>query len=119
MDAMLLPPTLAVLLTKCYYEALAMIDASTLALGDAHVGFRGRILALDMNRAREAGLPRAELERRLIELGFVEGAAVELLHQGLFGGDPIAVRVAATTIALRRREAMAIVVSRSEAVNER
>ena len=39
---------------------------------------------------------RAELERRLIELGFVEGADVELLHQGLFGGDPIAVRVAAT-----------------------
>ena len=52
-----------------------------------------------------------ELERRLIELGFVEGAKVELLHEGLFGGDPIAVRVADTTIALRRREAMAILVS--------
>ena len=49
--------------------------------------------------------------QRLIELGFVEGAAVELLHQGLFGGDPIAVRVADTTIALRRREAMAILVT--------
>jgi ferrous iron transport protein A len=80
----------------------------TIALGDAQVGFRGRILALDMNRALGAGLPRPELERRLIELGFVEGASVELLHQGLFGGDPIAVRVALTTIALRRREAMAI-----------
>ena len=91
-----------------------MFNPATLALGNAHVGFRGRILALDMNRAPEAGLPRAELERRLIELGFVEGAIVELLHQGLFGGDPIAVRVAATTIALRRREAMAIVVSQSE-----
>ena len=45
------------------------------------------------------------------ELGFVEGADVELLHQGLFGGDPIAVRVAHTTIALRRREAMAILVT--------
>jgi ferrous iron transport protein A len=55
--------------------------------------------------------PRAELERRLLELGFVEGADVELLHQGLFGGDPIAVRVAHTTIALRRREAMAILVT--------
>ena len=54
-----------------------------------------------------------ELERRLLELGFVEGASVELLHQGLFGGDPIAVRVAATTIALRRREAMAVTVSAS------
>jgi ferrous iron transport protein A len=55
-------------------------------------------------------LEPAELERRLIELGFVEGATVELLHQGLFGRDPIAVRVAEGTIALRRREAMAIIV---------
>ena len=70
--------------------------------------------------APEAGrdgskVPRAELERRLLELGFVEGADVELLHQGLFGGDPIAVRVADATIALRRREAMAIMVAGEEA----
>ena len=58
-----------------------------------------------------AGMSAPELERRLIELGFVEGADVEILHQGLFGGDPIAVRVAHTTIGLRRREAMAILVS--------
>jgi ferrous iron transport protein A len=101
---------------RCYYEALAMNKHNTLALGDARVGFRGRILALDMNRATAAGLPGPELERRLLELGFVEGATVELLHQGLFGRDPIAVRVAATTIALRRREAMAIVVSPAKAV---
>ena len=88
-----------------------MTTFSTLALGHARVGFRGLITALDLARAPEAGLPPPELERRLIELGFVEGACVELLHQGLFGGDPIAVRVAATTIALRRREAMAVVVS--------
>ena len=48
-----------------------------------------------MARGAGAGLPGPELERRLIELGFVEGAEVEVLHQGLFGGDPIAVRVAA------------------------
>jgi ferrous iron transport protein A len=102
---------LVAVLVECYYEALAMTGISTLALGDARVGFRGRISALDMTRAEGAGLPAAELERRLLELGFVEGAPVELLHQGLFGGDPIAVRVAATTIALRRREAMAIVVT--------
>jgi len=83
----------------------------TIALGEARLGYRGRIMALDPGHAPAAGLPPAELERRLIELGFVEGAAVELLHEGLFGGDPIAVRVVATTIALRRREAMAIRVS--------
>lgn len=88
-----------------------MTTVLTIALGDARVGFRGRITALDLARAPSAGLEPPELERRLLELGFVEGAAVELLHQGLFGGDPIAVRVAATTIALRRREAMAVVVT--------
>ena len=88
-----------------------MSNLSIIALGDARVGYRGRIRALDLDRAPAAGLPPPELERRLIELGFVEGAAVELLHEGLFGGDPIAVRVAATTIALRRREAMAVMVS--------
>ena len=87
-----------------------MTSPPTIALGDARVGFRGVILALDMSRASGAGLPAEELERRLLELGFVEGA-VELLHQGLFGADPIAVRVAASTIALRRREAMAIMVT--------
>ena len=86
------------------------LSNTTIALGEAHVGFRGRIHQLSVNGA-STGLPGAELERRLIELGFVEGADVELLHQGLFGGDPIAVRVADTTIALRRREAMAILVT--------
>jgi ferrous iron transport protein A len=109
-DAMSVFLSLVAASARCYYEALAMTDTSTLALGEARVGFRGRISALDMSRADGAGLPAPELERRLLELGFVEGATVELLHQGLFGGDPIAVRVAATTIALRRREAMAIVV---------
>jgi ferrous iron transport protein A len=75
------------------------------------MGFRGRIVALDVS-LDGSGLPGSELERRLLELGFVEGAPVELLHEGLFGGDPIAVRVADSTIALRRREAMAIIVTR-------
>lgn len=77
------------------------------------MGFRGRIRAIASDRGG-AGLPAGELERRLLELGFVEGADVELLHQGLFGSDPIAVRVAHTTIGLRRREAMAILVSAEE-----
>lgn len=92
----------------------SILSRATIALGNARVGFRGLITALDMTRAPAVGLPAPELERRLLELGFVEGAAVELLHQGLFGGDPIAVRVAATTIALRRREAMAVVVSQQD-----
>ena len=87
-----------------------MTSNPTIALGDAAVGFRGRIHELVVQGSR-TGLPGPELERRLIELGFVEGADVELLHQGLFGGDPIAVRVAHTTVALRRLEAMSILVT--------
>ncbi|RYI98588.1 MAG: ferrous iron transport protein A [Acetobacteraceae bacterium] len=79
-----------------------------LALGAAPQGFRGRIRGLRAEAS--GGLPAEEIERRLLELGFVEGARVEILHQGLFGRDPIAVRVDNATIALRRREALAILV---------
>jgi ferrous iron transport protein A len=58
-----------------------------------------------------SALPDHELERRLMELGFVEGARVEILHEGIVGRDPIAVRVENVTIAVRRREAMAIIVA--------
>lgn len=78
-------------------------------LGAAAVGTAGRIRAVRVERD-EHGLSAAELERRLIELGFVEGARVEILHQGLFGGDPIAVRINEATVALRRREAASILV---------
>jgi ferrous iron transport protein A len=76
-------------------------------LGQAPCGFRGRIEAIVVGEPH-GGLPAAEIENRLIELGFVEGARVEILHEGAFGRDPIAVRVNNATIALRRREAMTI-----------
>lgn len=79
-------------------------------LGQARRGFCGRIDSIAAN-GHAAGLPAGELECRLVELGFVEGARVEILHEGAFGRDPIAVRVNDATIALRRREAMAILVS--------
>jgi ferrous iron transport protein A len=78
-------------------------------LGSVQLGFKGRISAIQT--ANGADGPVEDLERRLIELGFVEGAAVEVLHEGLLGHDPIAVRVDGVTIALRRREAMAIIVT--------
>lgn len=78
-------------------------------LGRAKPGFRGRIDAIHA-AGSESGLAPDELERRLIELGFVEGASVEVLHEGIIGRDPIAVRVDSATVALRRREAMAILV---------
>jgi ferrous iron transport protein A len=78
-------------------------------LGLARRGFRGHIQAIHVGDGAH-GLSAMELERRLLELGFVEGAEVEVLHEGPLGRDPIAVRVNDNTIALRRREAMAILV---------
>jgi ferrous iron transport protein A len=78
-------------------------------LGSAAIGTTGTIRAVRVEDA-DHGLSAAELERRLIELGFVEGARVEILHQGLFGRDPIAVRINEATVALRRREAASILV---------
>ncbi|MCR6628592.1 MAG: ferrous iron transport protein A [Magnetospirillum sp.] len=80
-----------------------------LPLGTLGKGTRAEICALD-----ESGivttLPQGELERRLIEMGFVEGARVEILHEGFPKRDPIAVRVNDHTVALRRSEAAAILV---------
>ena len=79
-------------------------------MGLARKGFRGRIDTIAA-AATASDSKAAELERRLLELGFVEGAQVEILHEGPLGRDPIAVRVNDTTIALRRREAMAVLVA--------
>lgn len=83
------------------------VAAAHAPLGRAKVGFRGRIHAITAI-GTNSGVTPEELERRLIELGFVEGASVEILHEGLIAHDPIAVRVDSATVALRRREAMAI-----------
>jgi ferrous iron transport protein A len=79
-------------------------------LGRAECGYSGVIDHLAPDVAGSA-LASDELERRLLELGFVEGARIEVLHEGIVGGDPIAVRVENVTIAVRRREAMAVIVA--------
>jgi ferrous iron transport protein A len=81
-----------------------------LPLGLAKRGYSGVIQRLAAGDAGSS-LSAIELESRLIELGFVEGARVEVLHEGIVGRDPIAVRVENVTIAVRRREAMAIIVA--------
>ena len=49
--------------------------------------------------------------RRLRELGFDEGVAVEVLHRASLGKGPIACRIGRMTVALRRAVAGAIFVS--------
>ena len=88
-------------------RATDALGASPLAA--ARKGFAGVIV--EVRAADQAGgLTGVEIERRLLEMGFVEGAAVRLVHEGFFGRDPIAVRLADRTVALRRREAGAVLV---------
>ncbi len=85
-----------------------------LKLGDQPLGFEGRVVEINAVGLK-SGLGAEEIERRLIELGFIEGARVKIMHQGLFGRDPIAVRIHHSTVALRREEAHAICVEALEA----
>ena len=88
-------------------------DPTIIPLGHGHKGMKGIIIAV--RHAETGTLPKddvfsEELERRLLEIGFVEGAEVEILHEGFIGKDPIAVRVDDMSVALRRREANAIMI---------
>lgn len=87
--------------------------APSFPLGEANKGFRGIIVAVGANANSPHRMQddfNEELERRLLEIGFVEGARIEILHEGPIGGDPIAIRVDDMNVALRRREANAILV---------
>ncbi|MER2604928.1 MAG: FeoA family protein [Siculibacillus sp.] len=78
-------------------------------LGGRPRGWKGWVTGFAPTEAR--AISWHELERRLLEMGFVEGARVELMHEGPIGRDPIAVRVDDTTVALRRRDAAVILVA--------
>ena len=74
-------------------------------------GMRGRIAEIRIPANGSFGVAPEELERRLVEIGFTEGALIEVLHEGLIGRDPIVALVDGTRIALRRREAQVILIA--------
>ncbi|SME91722.1 ferrous iron transport protein A [Tistlia consotensis] len=87
-------------------------------LSDLSKGDRGVITGIGPSDAASARLghaiPHDELERRLLEMGFVEGARFQVLHEGLVGRDPIAIKLDDMRLALRRREASAVQVALDE-----
>lgn len=89
-------------------QTLDALDPST-TLGQARKGFRGRLVSI-LPTSGSSRLAPEEMERRLLEMGFIEGAEVEVLHEGPFGRDPMAVRVGHATVALRRRDASVLLV---------
>jgi ferrous iron transport protein A len=87
-------------------DDVAVLEASGLTrLSQVQPGDRGVIAEVRADHTSGHGVDVHELERRLLEFGFVEGAAFEILHQGLFGSDPIAVKLDDMRVALRRRDA--------------
>jgi len=52
-----------------------------------------------------------DLLLRLAEIGFVSGERVRIVATGMFGREPLAVRLGHTTFALRRHEAALVRVS--------
>ena len=81
-------------------------------LGQGRKGLKGVVVQVGAAVRGHSSVDPAELERRLLEIGFVEGARVEILHEGLIGGDPLAVRLDDMRVALRRREADAVMIRR-------
>ena len=71
-------------------------------LDQLKVGTRAHVSSIDWDM-----LGAAE-SNRLKHFGFDEGVAVEPLHLGPFGRDPVAVRVGRMTVAIRRAHARAV-----------
>ena len=80
----------------------APFDLGTVRLDQLELGTRARVLSIDWD-----ALDQSEA-CRLRHFGFDEGVAIEPLHLGPFGRDPIAVRVGRMTVAIRRRHARAV-----------
>jgi ferrous iron transport protein A len=86
-------------------------EAVVMRLGDAKVGDRGTIVEVRAEVTEiDHGVDPAELQRRLLEFGFVEGARAEVIHEGAIGHDPIVVRLDDMRVALRRRDASEVLI---------
>jgi len=80
----------------------APFTPETLGLDQLALGAEAMIASIDW-----AALADSE-GARLRHFGFDEGVAVQPLHLGPFGRDPMAVRVGRMTVAIRRAHARAV-----------
>jgi len=74
-------------------------------------GARGVVLRVVDEALTIGDALNSTVARRLLELGFVPGAEVEVVEAMWPARDPLAVRVRGSTFALRTREAEAVVVA--------
>ena len=80
----------------------AHFPPETTSLDQLRLGTRASVVAIDWELLGESE------GARLRHFGFDEGVAVQPLHLGPFGRDPIAIRVGRMTVAIRRRHAGAV-----------
>jgi ferrous iron transport protein A len=82
------------------------VDGAFVRLSQTRPGDRGVIVDVRAeSHPGGHGVGVDELQRRLLEFGFVEGAHFEVLHEGAIRRDPIALRLEDMRVALRRRDA--------------
>jgi ferrous iron transport protein A len=86
-------------------DAVIVDLGGCVSLSSVKPGDRGEIVEVRADHASGHGVDVHELERRLLEFGFVEGARFEVLHEGAIWKDPIAIRLDDMRVALRRRDA--------------
>lgn len=81
-------------------------------LAQLRKGCRGVVSAVsDLDAGNSLGdAVGSSVARRLTELGFIAGERIEVIEEVRPGGDPIAVRIGNSMFALRRREALAVLV---------
>jgi len=84
-----------------------------ITLSRARRGQEGRIHAVEAIEANPADA--LELERRLLEFGLVEGARVQMIHEGPVGRDPVVLDVEGMRIVLRRHEVRGLSLQLDEA----
>jgi ferrous iron transport protein A len=80
------------------------------SLATLRKGARGVVVSVRDEAQGLGDEAQSTISRRLLELGFVNGEAIEVIEEVWPGGDPIAVRLGNTTFALRRREASVVLV---------
>jgi len=89
------------------------LDGTALSLDQMKVGESGFVGKINQITSAITHFD-PHLTRRLMEIGFIPGEPVQILHKGFFGGEPIAVRIGHSTFALRRFEAALITVIRKK-----
>jgi ferrous iron transport protein A len=93
-----------------FLQASSYSRMPPVSLATLRKGARGVVVDVRDDAQSLGDEAQSTVSRRLLELGFVPGEAVEVVEEIWPGGDPMAVRLGNTTFALRRREASAVIV---------